>query len=130
MPARFVYAKETRIFHRNGLQVQGPNKLKESSIKLFLNNLVGSFFLLTNTVRNHKCTSLCGQPVQFIIGFPHSTDVTGSVSPSCARMVEDFEELIKETIYDGHEDVELQTICIRMLPCSKCIEILESAIYL
>ena len=130
MPARFIYAKTPMIFHRNGLQVQGESKLKESSVRLFLNNLVGSFFLLTNTARNHKCTSLCGQPVQFFIGFPHSSDVGGSVSPSCARMVEDFEELIKATIYEGLEDVELQSICIRMLPCSRCIEILESAIYL
>ena len=105
-------------------------KPRDSLTKLFLNNLIGGFLIRTNSAHKHKCTSFCGQPVQFMMGFPHCSDLKSSVEPEMRQMVTDFEELINVVAYQGYETVEIQSACIRMLPCSLYPEIIDSAIYL
>ena len=130
MTARFIYANTPLVYHQNGLQMDKNERPKDSLTKLFINNLIGGFLLRNNPANKHKCTSLCGQPTQFMMGFPHSSEVKSSVEPSLRQMVEDYEELIETVAYEGTENVEIQTLCVRMLPCSLYPEILDAAIYL
>ena len=53
-----------------------------------------------------------------------------SFPSNLAHMVEDFERLISTVTYKSMERCELQTVALRLLPCSKVLEIIDAAIYL
>ena len=44
--------------------------------------------------------------------------------------VENFENLIGKKVYGGERNVEIQSLALRLLPCSRYLEIIETAYYL
>ena len=123
------------MFHENGLMV-GDREMPSAAaimgkaMRNFTNNLLKRILLESNPVGHHKCNAFCKQQVQFLIGYPHSCDLKSSVPADMRDSVEKFESLIKKRIYDDELEVEIQSVCIRLLPCSRYLEIIETAYYL
>ena len=135
MTTKYSYASEPVMFHANGLKV-GDREMPSaaammgSHMKRFTNNLLKKILVESNPVGHHQCNSLCRQQVQFLIGYPHGCDLKSSVPLDMIDMVESFETLISKKLYRDTVDVEIQSISIRLLPCSRFLEIIETAFYL
>ena len=130
MSTRFIYATKPMLFHANGLKLENVFAPSENATKYLLNAILTELIVKYNVPIKHKCTSFCGQPIQLMIGFPHSSDVVTSVPPELRAMVNDYESLIKQVSYDGDTEADLQSISIRLLPCPKVMEILDVQICL
>ena len=132
---RYVYAKEPVMYHANGLLVgdrEMPTmaRLMGGETKIFINKLLKGILTDVNPVGYHQCNSFCKRTVHFLLGYPHGCDVRSAVPLEMDAVVKEFEELIEEKIYLMEERVEMQSISIRLLPCSRYLEILDCAIYL
>ena len=132
---RYVYAKEPLIFHANGLLMDHRELPKAyrtivGETKDFINDLLKRLLVDINPVGYHQCNTFCKQPVQILLGYPHGCDVRSAVPVEMNKTVGEFERLIEEKIYSMEERVELQTVSLRLLPCSRYLEILDCAIYL
>ena len=135
MRTKYTYACEPIIFHENGLMVgdrENPSAavIMGKALKNFTNNLLKKILLEANPIGHHKCNALCRQEVQFLIGYPHSCELKSSVPSDMREFVENFEKLIGKKLYKGEREVEIQTLAIRLLPCSRYLEIIETAFYL
>ena len=132
---RYVYKNEPVMYHSNGLMV-GDREMPPISrtigaeTKRFINDLLKRILVDINPVGYHQCNSLCKQPVHLLLGYPHGCDVKSAVPVEMDKTVANFEELIEKRVYSLKERVELQTLSIRLLPCSRYLEILDCAIYL
>lgn len=135
MTTKFTYACEPVMFHANGLKV-GDREMPPAylimgpQIKKFTNCLLKKILVETNPVGHHKCNSMCRQQVQFLIGYPHGCDLKSAVPLDMREKVEDFEKLISNRLYQDIIDVEVQSVAIKLLPCSRYLEIIETAYYL
>ena len=135
MATKFSYACEPVMFHANGRKV-GDREMPPASVlmgsqmKKVTNCLLKKILVEANPVGHHKCNSLCHQQVQFLIGFPHGCDLKSAIPVDMREMVENFEEFISERLYGNTIDVEIQSVAIRLLPCSRYLEIIETAFYL
>ena len=132
---KYIYAKEPVMFHANGLLVGDREmppiaKIIGKETKLFINNLLKKILVDVNPIGYHQCNTFCKQPVQLLLGYPHGCDVRSAVPVEMDEAVAEFEKLIEREVYLMDEEVELQTISIRLLPCSRYLEILDCAIYL
>lgn len=135
MATKYSYASEPVMFHANGLKVgdrEMPSaaSMMGSHMRRFTNNLLKKVLVESNPVGHHQCTSFCRQQVQFLIGYPHGCDLKNSVPRDMVDMVENFETLISKKLYGNIVDVEIQSVSIRLLPCSRYLEIIETAFYL
>ena len=135
MTTKYTYACDPRVFHENGLLVGGREmpsaaEIMGKEIKTFTNNILKKVILEANPIGHHKCNAFCRQEVQFLIGFPHSCDLKTSVPADMYEAVENFENLIGRKVYGGERNVEIQSLAIRLLPCSRYLEIIETAYYL
>lgn len=135
MTTKYTYACEPLMFHENGLMIGGRGmptaaNIMGKAIKSFTNNLLKRVLLEANPIGHHKCNSFCRQEVQFLIGYPHSCDLKSSVPTDMHQAVENFEQMIRKKVYHDEREVEIQSIAIRLLPCSRYLEIIETAYYL
>ena len=135
MATKYVYASEPVMFHANGLKVgdrESPSisRLIGPETKKFINDLLKRILVDINPVGYHRCTPFCKQQVHFLLGYPHGCDVRSSVPEDVDEAIDQYERLVENKVYGSNEEVELQSISIRLLPCSKHLEILNVAIYL
>ena len=135
MSTKFSYASDPVMFHANGLKVGGRDMPSAAAImggqlKKFTNNLLKKVLVESNPVGHHQCNAFCRQQVQFLIGYPHGCDLKSSVPADMRESVENFENYISKKLYGNVLDVEIQSVTIRLLPCSRFIEIIETAFYL
>ena len=130
MQTRYVYACEPAVYHRNGLKVNRRDLPSITATKYFINGILGELFTKLNPIGKHTCNSLCGQVVQLYIGFPHSAEVKGSVPANTRQMVAQYEDLLSLMIFNKEEEVELQSLGLRFLPCPKYLEIISVAMYM
>ena len=190
MTTRFVYTVQPVLYYQNGHQVAKRDMPSMRNIKRFLSTVIERVMLDRNPADAHHCNTLCRQPVQLLLGFPHCGEVKepiknlengddsysmcfaddsvillelttpfsmrnprrhitignnlrrltmnrnsfssdkDSFPHNLAHMVEDFERLISTITYKSMERCELQTVAVRLLPCSKVLEIIDAAIYL
>ena len=85
---RFTYATDPLVFHPNGLKVDKSCLPSSNSLKYFVNGVLDKAFVAVNPPKHHKsCSSLCGQPVQVLIGWPHGADVISSVTTEVKQLV-------------------------------------------
>ena len=132
---RFIYANEPVMFHSNGL-VMGDREMPPihriigKETKAFINTLLKKILVEVNPIGYHQCNSLCKQSVQFLLGYPHGCDLRSAVPVEMDNKLDEFEKLIERKVYQTKEKVEVQTVSIRLLPCSRYLEILDCAIYL
>ena len=132
---RYVYAKEPLMFHANGLligdrEMPSVSYIMGNDVKSFMNNLLKRILVDSNPLGFHQCNSFCKQAVHLLLGYPHGCDVKSAVPVEMWQAVDDFERLIEKRVYGMEERVELQSISVRLLPCSRYLEILDCAIYL
>ena len=132
---RYVYANEPIMFHANGLTIGGRESptaavLMGEDMKMFINGLLKRMLVDINPVGHHQCNSLCKQTVHLLLGYPHGCDVKTAVPIEMEKTVSEFEKLIEKRVYSMEERVEIQTISLRLLPCSRYLEIIDCAIYL
>ena len=125
MATRFIYTSKPQLFHSNGLKLAKHERPSETATQYLLNAIISELLLKVNPSKKHNCTSLCGQPAQILIGFPHSADVISSVSNETKKIIADFEDLLQKLIADGDEGVVIHSLAMRFLPCSKIVEILS-----
>ena len=130
MATRFIYAQPTTFYYGTGLKVSRRDEPSRMATQLFLNGLLEEMVVKVNPIRKHKCTSLCGQPVYIHLGFPNNHSVKSACPDASRGLLEDFEDLLAVFLYDNEERAEIQSIGLRILPCSKVLEIIDSAIYL
>ena len=130
MATRFIYASKPVLFHANGLKFDSSLAPSDNATKYLLNTILADLIVKYNKPIRHKCTSFCGQPVQLILGFPHSTDVVSSVPPELMDLIQEYEALIKQVAYEGDMEADLQSIAFKLLPCPKVMEILNVQICL
>ena len=132
MATRFIFTKTPTIYHSTGLKLE---KYECPCPKKLIEELLKDLLISWNPPHLHKrCTSLCGQPVQLVIGYPKSVDVKTSCSELIERKVEEYENDATNSLADEDvwykEKVELHSLAIRFLPCVKVMEILDAALYL
>ena len=130
MATRIVYAQPTTFYYGSGLKVSHKDRPSKMATQLFLNELLEEMVLKVNPVKKHKCTSLCGQPVYIHLGFPNNLSVKSACPDASKELVEEFEDLLAVFLYGNEERAEIQSIGLRVLPCSKVLEVIDSAIYL
>ena len=75
MSTRFVYAVQPIIYHQNGLEVAKRDMPSITNVKRFLSTVLERAMLDRNPPETHRCTALCRQPVQLLLGFPHCGEV-------------------------------------------------------
>ena len=128
---RYTYANDPIVYHANGLMIGKKWLPTTNTLKFFINGILSKVFVTVNPPKGHKrCSSLCGQPVQIIIGWPHSSDAASSVPSEVKQLVHNLEDMLKKITFGGEEEVAMQTLAVRFLPCPRHIEILQAAIYL
>ena len=128
---RFAHAYNVpQIFLPNGLLLDRSFHPMDSSTRILINKLLTHIFLDFNPEIGHKCTSLCGQRSQLLLGFPNSEDVKSSCPPKDAEMIEQFERWMTLILCNHDEEVTLQSIVIEFLPCNKLVEVLSISFYL
>ena len=130
MATRFIYASKPALYHANGLRFENELAPSDTATKIMLNSILAELIVKYNVPIKHKCTAFCGQPIQLIIGFPHSTDVISSVPPELRTLVQDYEALIEQVAYGGKLEADLQSISLKLLPCPKVMEVLNVQICL
>ena len=101
--------------------------IDEESLRLHFVGFADDSMICITADRSHR----------FVINRNHaitSRDSSSSKKESfpsnLVHMVEDFERLISSVTYKSMERCELQTVCIKLLPCTKVLEVIEAAIYL
>ena len=127
---RYVYACEPRFFHANGLKIERNLLPSKNAVKYFCNAILGSLVVKTNPLGKHKCSSLCSQPAQFYLGYPHADGLMNSLPVDLREMGADFENLLSKLVYQSEERAEIQSLGIRCLACPKYLEIIDVAFYL
>lgn len=127
---RFVHTQPATIFHPTGLLLDRCFTPSDNATSLLVNHLLNDIFIDSNPRNNHKCSQICCQPTQILLGFPNTEDVKSSCPPDCAAMIEQYERLVSLSIFDEGEEATVNTIIIEFLPCSKVLEILSVGIYL
>ena len=127
---KFVHTQEPKIYHPNGLLMDKEIMPNKSATTLLINHLLHDMFIILNPRCGHKCTRVCYQPTQILIGYPKTEDLRNSCPSGCAEMVEQYEDLLSSLIDDEEWEVNIQTLVIEFLPCSEVLEILAVAIYL
>ena len=75
MGTRFVYATPPTIYHQNGLEVAKRDMPSMVNVRRFLTTLIERVMVDRNPVDKHRCSAICGQPIQLILGFPHCSEV-------------------------------------------------------
>ena len=130
MTTRYIYATKPQLFHANGMRFTRQEKPSDAAIQYLLNTVIAELLVKVNAPKKHNCTSLCGQPVQILIGFPHSMDVISSVSSETKKIVADFEDLLQKLTLNENGDLSICSLAMRFLPCSKVVEILDAEICL
>ena len=130
MSTRVALASVPVMFHSNGMIVEAKMLPPIKSIERLIKELMMDILLTVNPYKNHQCTALCGQDVQIILGFPHGAMVAEALPAKACVMLRDFEDLVKRVTYNGEQEVEIQSIAVRFLPCSKFLEIISASIYL
>ena len=131
MASRIVFAVKPTIYHPTGL------KLKDTEYpcpKLLIEELLKDLLYTYNPPGLHKCSSLCRQMAQVVIGYPHSEGVRGSVSEEFEEKLQFFEDAITNFMDDREcwfkEKLEVHSLVIRFLPCTRYLEVADAAIYL
>ena len=132
MDTRFVFAKTPVVFHASGLIL---DRHECPCPKQLIEELLKDLIVTWNPPHLHRrCTALCGQPVQILMGYPKSVDVKSSCSELIEKKVMAYEEEATNCLADEDvwykEKVEMQSLVLRLLPCVKVMEILDAAIYL
>ena len=130
MQTRYVHACEPVVYHRNGLKVDKRDLPSVTATRYFINAILGDLFVKLNPIGKHTCNGLCGHVVQLYIGFPHSEDVKSSVPSVTRQMVSQYEDLLAMMVFDQKEEVELQSLGLRFLPCPKYLEIISVSLYM
>ena len=130
MATRFVYTQPTTFYYGSGLKVSRSDEPSRMATQLFLNGLLEDMVVKVNPTRKHKCTSLCGHPVYVHLGFPNNRNVKSACPDASKALIEDFEDLLAVFLFENEERAEIQSIGLRILPCSKVLEIIDSAIFL
>ena len=130
MSTRVAFASTPLMFHSNGLLVDAKLLPPVKAIKQLIYELMVDILLTVNPYKNHQCTSLCGQDVQIILGFPHGSMVAEALPPKANRLLKEFENMVKRITYADEQDAEVQSLVVRFLPCSKYLEIISASIYL
>ena len=130
MSTRFIYASKPVLFHANGLKFDMELAPSDNATKYMLNSILAELIVKYNAPVKHKCTSFCGQPIQLVIGFPHSSDVVSSVPVELRGLIQDYETLVKRVAYDDDLEADLQSISFKLLPCPKVMEVLNVQICL
>ena len=80
MSTRFVFATQSSMYHQNGLEVAKKDMPSMVNIKRFLSIVLERTMVDHNPTDKHKCTALCGQPIQLLYGFPHCGEVKEPVT--------------------------------------------------
>lgn len=80
MSTRFVFATQPSMYHQNGLEVAKKDMPSMVNIKRFLSIVLERTMVDYNPADKHKCTALCGQPIQLLYGFPHCGEVKEPVT--------------------------------------------------
>ena len=78
MSTRYVYSSEPKFYHQNGLTIDKRELPSNNSIKYFLNAILGSMIVKVNPIKRHKCTSMCMQMIQVMLGYPHCENLVMS----------------------------------------------------
>ena len=64
------------------------------------------------------------------MGFPNAEDLKSAVTEELQELIRDFEILLTDFYnFAGDEDIQIQTLAIKCLPCVKVVEVLEVSIY-
>ena len=128
---RFVHAyRAPEIYLPNGLLLDRSFYPTNSATRVLINRMLKHLFLDFNPADGHRCTSLCGQPTQCLIGYPNSEDVRTACPSKDAEMIEKFEKWMTLILCDQDEEVTLQTMVLEFLPCNKVVEVLSVSFYL
>ena len=130
MSTRVAFASVPLMYHSNGLIVEARLLPPIKIIKHLIHELMADIVLKVNPYRNHQCTPLCGQDVQIMLGFPHGSMVMEALPPKAALLLKNFEGMVRRITYGDEQDVEVQSLVVRFLPCSKYLEIISASIYL
>ena len=123
------------MFHANGMligdrEMPPISRLIGDETKKFVNSLLKKILVDVNPIGHHRCNSFCKQSVHLLLGYPHGCDVKTAVPVEMVHMVTEYENLVEKRVYRMEERVELQSLSIRLLPCSRYLEIIDCAIYL
>ena len=128
---RYVHVNKPNIFLANGYKVHEWDLPSATSLSYFLNKFVATVYLSQNNPRNHRCTSLCGQPFRLSVGFPYSENLKDACPEEIHELIDDFEQLLSAFYAsEAREDVEIQSVVLIFFPCAKVLEIHDAAIYL
>ena len=130
MATRYVFAQEATFYHACGLKIPRNSLPSKLATEYFFSELIDDILITENPVRKHRCTSLCGQPIYIHLGFPNNENVRSACPDASKELVGEFEELISNCVFGGDEKVDIQALGMRILPCSKVLEIIDLAIYL
>ena len=131
MAYRVVFANSPLVYHPSGL------KLKRNECpcpKQLIEELLKDVLLSYNPPELHRCSSLCRQSSQILIGYPYTEDVRTAVSDEFEEKLQIFEDAVTfhtdDEEYWYKEKMEVHSIVLRFLPCVKYLEVINAAIYL
>ena len=79
MVTRYIFTSKPMLYHANGLKVTAQESPSENSMKYFINGILADAFVKPNLGRKHRCSAMCGKPIQLLVGYPHSFDLASSV---------------------------------------------------
>lgn len=131
MASRIVFAGNPTVYHPTGLKLRSSEcPCPKSLIKELLKELLYPY----NPPGLHQCTSLCRQTTQLIIGYPHTEGVRDSVSEEFEEKLQIFEDSVTNFLDDQDswfkEKLEVHSLVIRFLPCTRYLEVMDAALYL
>ena len=127
---RFTHSDVVNIYLPSGLKVKNSDMPSRNALHIFVDHILSSLLLETNPLPSHRCTSLCGRPANFIIGYPNAEDLKSAATEDLYELIRDFETLLTDFYnFAGDEDIQIQSLAIRCLPCAKVVEVLEMSIY-
>ena len=118
------------IYLPNGLLLDKRFCPTSYASKIIIDRLLTHLFVESNPRDGHRCTNLCSQTTQCLIGFPNTEDVRTSCPTRDAELVEQFEKWMSFIICEPDEEVTLQSLVIEFLPCSRVLEVLAVSFYL
>lgn len=131
MPSKIAHAyPHANIFLPNGLMLDRRYCPTGCAIKILIDRMLTHLFLDCNPSDGHRCSSICAQPTQCLIGFPNTENVRTSCPPKDAELVEKFEKWMSFILCEPDEEVTLQTMVVEFLPCSRVLEVLSVSFYL
>ena len=133
--SKIVLARETKFYLENGLVL--PNQLTPPiiAIRNFWNKIMEKVFFSRNVTNGHLCTASCGRIVRMLIGSGLNMDgykepLICKISSEMIEHVEELEEMIEIFASSKIGNVKIGALGLCFTPCTKKLEILESAIYL